>query len=617
MFLFETKNSQRFQYAIFFSSFLDVTIISAFIWTFYSSDLSAQWIHTTFFPSFFIVVGFTAFHNNGLLSICTGLYAVCIYCYLSVVLFPSTDTGAMKLLISYTPGLVMLFITSLLSALVSRNNLKLVSKAIDSEGRIRKLGKTFPLMLFKLDRRGRFLWANTTANARFGLNNEDLIGKNIHDFIAKSENFEFSGLPMQGTYKVKKFIDDIKYVDCVIVQGEDKDGAFEGSMVDVSDRELAITQREEMEQRLFQYKKTESLGTLARGMAHDFNHILQTIIDITDRVAKNTGEAKTKKEMSSVSDISQDAGFLISELHDLGRKKPLDYHPMDMVKFLKRNVPAYSDQIGDSFEVSLNTKDSEAWIFGDKNYLKRVFQNLFINARDAMPGGGIINVECFMNLNDGGDASVIIRFSDTGIGIPKNIIEKIFDPFYSTKKKDKGTGLGLAIVRRIVSLHKGIVTIEKTDSHGTVFRIEIPECSEHFVDIDTKALLVNRISTGVLLLDDDPKMCKILNFFLSELLYKSFESSTVEDGLRILQDNIKDCKVLIMDWKLGEENPHEVIRKFRELLPELIIIVVSGYQPIQKSIEKMNISRWITKPYDKNRLDLEIQRALYIQNKPK
>ena len=91
----------------------------------------------------------------------------------------------------------------------------------------------------------------------------------------------------------------------------------------------------------------------------------------------------------------------------------------------------------------------------------------------------------------------------------------------------------------------------------------------------------------------------------------------MEDGLREIKAHLDDCRVLIMDWKLKEKNPHEVISRFRALKPELIIIVVSGYQPLPDSIKKMNIFRWITKPYDKNRLDHEIQKALYLAGKNK
>jgi signal transduction histidine kinase/ActR/RegA family two-component response regulator len=612
MFLFEAQRRPLPRCVAFLSSFFDVCVITIFIWTFYASGLSAQWIHFAFFPAYFIVIGFTALHNQEALSFFTGIFSVVAYTVLCFIVLLPSDYGIRNWLLFYMPGLVALLIAALISSLISRNNQRSIERITASEGKFSNVGTSLPLMLFKIDKKGKMLWAKTLSNSQFGGSTEKMIGYNIQDFFKDTDVFSLDDLPVQGTFQVKNFIGDMKYVDLVIRADREKSSVYEGSMVDVTDRELAISQREEMEERLFQYKKMESLGTLASGMAHDFNNILQTVTEITDRVKSETAEQPTKRNMELVSETLTDARFLISELLALGRKKPLNYNPINIAQFIREVVPVFSEQIGDLYDVAMNIHEDHLWIQADADYLKRIFQNLFGNARDAMPQGGIITIESFLSDNEGGDRTIVVRFSDTGIGIPKTIAEKIFDPFYTTKKKGKGTGLGLAFVRRIVSLHKGIVFVEKSDSQGTTFRIEIPEGSESSCDVDTKGVLFNRVSTTVLVLDDDPKMCNILDFFLTELSYKTLQASTMEEGLRVLKENLDDCTVLIMDWKLGEKNPHEVITRFRELKPELIIIVVSGYQPLLKSIKKMNIFRWLTKPYDKNRLDLEIQKALYI-----
>jgi len=132
--------------------------------------------------------------------------------------------------------------------------------------------------------------------------------------------------------------------------------------------------------------------------------------------------------------------------------------------------------------------------------------------------------------------------------------------------------------------------------------------------MDTKSVLVNRIPASVLLLEDDRKIRKILTFFLTDLSYTTLEASTPDEGVALLKEH-PECQVLIMDWRLGNEDPHRVIEQLRKIRNGLIVIVVSGYSPKQNSIKKMNIFRWLTKPYDKNRLDLEIQKALYVRSK--
>jgi CheY-like chemotaxis protein len=210
---------------------------------------------------------------------------------------------------------------------------------------------------------------------------------------------------------------------------------------------------------------------------------------------------------------------------------------------------------------------------------------------------------------------VVIRVGDTGTGIPNKIKDKIFDPFFTTKKPGKGTGLGLALVQRIISLHNGTICVEKTDASGTIFRMEIPESSREDADLDTKEILLNRIKSRVLILDDDPKIRSILKFFLAEFNYPVCEASDMEEAAGELRRYVKECDLVIMDWKLGTDDPHNVIKSLRVIKPELIVIVVSGYPPRQESIKAMNICKWITKPYDKNQLDLEIQRALHSHQK--
>jgi len=615
IFLFESRKDSISRYVAYIVSFFDIAVVTVFIWTLYIAGFPPKFLHSTSFPFYFILISFTAFHSRETLSFFTGFVSIYAYFILYLFIFLSGGPGTSNLLTLYLPGMVMLLIATFLSVLVARNNNKSAEQVTAFETNFMDLGSSLPLMLFKIDRKGRFLWVNIMSQSLFCVSSEDLLGQDIRDFIEDSETLVFTDLPVQGTFRLKKFGNEIKYVDCIIKASDGDRDVCEGRFVDVTDRERAIQQREEMEQRLFQFQKMESLGTLASGMAHDFNNILQTVTDISDRVSNKSSEPETKRGMALIAETLTDARFLISELLALGRKKPLNYNPVNVPAFLRESVPVFSRQLGELYEVHVNILDENVWIQGDSDYLKRVLQNLFGNAKDAMPEGGIISIECQRASNASGDTSVIIRFSDTGIGVPESIREKIFDPFYTTKKKGKGTGLGLALVRRIITQHKGTISVENAGLKGTTFRIEIPESEDFGHDIDTKTIILNRTQTTVLILDDDPRMCNILSIFLSEFSYKTCVSSTMDEGLKELQDHLDDCRVLIMDWKLKEKDPHEVISRFRDIKPELIIIVVSGYQPEYDSMKKMNIFRWITKPYDKNRLDLEIQKALYLSKK--
>jgi PAS domain S-box-containing protein len=571
-------------------------------------------LRTSLFGVYFIAIIFTALHNKLSLSIFSGVMSSLCYSVYFIFSYLQKPGPSEAWVFDLGIRVLLLLIVAAVAGIISRKNFMTINKVINSELRYQNLVHRLPEMLFTLDERGRFLWANQTAFAILGLPAKVIPNRSIYDFMIKPELLKLDKSEFKGMIQIRDFNGVNKYIDCFIqpLVENDKPLIFEGIMSDVSERELALAQREEMVSRLYQYQKMESLGTLASGMAHDFNNILQTVSDITTLVEKDTLEGETRKRMEVISETLVEAKLLISELLALGRKKLLDYNPIHLQKFLESIIPLYGSQLGAAFNIVLNAPQEPLWIQGDADYFKRIFQNLIGNSRDAMARGGTITIDCSVERNDGTGGMVMIRFSDTGSGIPREILDKIFDPFFTTKKLGKGTGLGLALVQRVVSLHNGRIVVEKTDKKGTTFRIEIPESEGGEVSHDTTVVLLNRRPAMVLLLDDDPKIRSILTFFMKEFKYTVCEASTLEEGMGELKKHQDECEVVIMDWKLGQDDPHHVITSLRSVKKDLIVIVVSGYPARQKSIEQMNIWKWFTKPYDKNQLDLEIQRSLFM-----
>ncbi|MBD3390972.1 MAG: response regulator [Chitinivibrionales bacterium] len=617
LYLSRARRPMMQRYAVFVLAFLDVTVVSVILLAYSIAGVSPIVVHSAMFAAYFIPVAFTALHHKVSLSIFAGLLSALQYLLLCVLAFPSGMHSPSTSSYIYITSVLMLLIVSILSGLISRNNFLSVQRVVTSEVRYHNLVHRLPQMLFTLNRGGEIVWANMAAYSILGIPSKAVVGSRLRDHMVDPDGFKLDKFGTRGTFQIRDFNGNIKFVDCIVqpTEKDDSGASWEGSMTDVTERELALTQREEMSSRLFQYQKMESLSTLASGMAHDFNNILQTSYDIIDRVGKETKEDQTRREMMLISETLTDAKFLISELLAIGRKQPLDYTPMDLGPFIKEIVPHFEEQIGETYSVALDIADDPLWIQGDPNYLKRIFQNFFGNARDAMPDGGAITVEAFLEQKAGEASNVVVRFSDTGTGIPPHLLDKIFDPFFTTKKVGKGTGLGLALVRRVVLLHNGQIHVEKTGADGTTFRIEIPESESGGEDRDTKSILLSRKATRVLLLDDDPKIRDILKFFLTDLDYKVCEGTTMAEAERAIRRYRKDCEIAILDWKLGGENPRKVIQNLRAIRPDLVIIVVSGYPPSEKDISEMGIFRWFTKPYDKNRLDLEIQKALHLKER--
>ena len=600
------------EYLLYVLVLLDIVVISVIIWSYYLNGAGVNLISSSVSGVYFIVIIFTALHHKTSLSIFCGIsaaasYSVLYYIFTRGVPIPPDQFN------DYPIRMVLLITAAILGGIVSRNNSRTIQKVISSEIRYHNLVHRLPEMLFTLDSHGNFIWANMASASIVGIPAKVLPGRNIRSFLSHPDSFRLDANGVKGTFGITDLNGSEKFVDCIIQPvAEDEDMvAYDGIISDVTDREKAISQREEMVQRLYQYQKMESLGMLASGMAHDFNNILQTVNDLASIILRDSQEDETKRRIELINETMVDARFLISELFALGRKKPLDYRHINLNHLLEQVVPHFSKQLGPNYFLALETPEESLWVEGDPDHLKRVFQNLIGNARDAMPEGGNITVSCDKVMRSSNEGIICIRVSDTGTGIPQELTEKVFDPFFTTKKPGKGTGLGLALVRRIVMLHNGSIIIEKTGYEGTTFLIELPLSDEAELDSDTKALMMNRLPASVLLLDDDRKIREVLKIFLKEFKYSVLEAASGIEALEILKKNIESCNVVIMDWKLGNENPHHVIRSLRSVRRDLIFIVVSGYPPQEKSIENMSISRWFTKPYDRNLLDIEIQRALH------
>ncbi len=613
-YLFHRTRSFSKNYFLYILVTLDVAVITTILWSYHLNGAGLNFITSAMFGTYFVAIAFTSLHHKTSLSIYCGILSVVGFTFL----YFSYSAGT-----TLPPGffgdysiIILLFMTVAgLGAVVSGNNSRTIQQVVSSEVKYQNLVHRLPEMLFTLDPNGNFVWSNMASHSILGVPSKILPGKNIRSFLINPDMLNFDQGGVKGTFEILDFSGNHKFVDCVI-QGIDEESgrsAYEGIISDVTDRELAISQREEMVNRLFQFQKMESLGTLASGMAHDFNNILQTVNDLINTIERESREPETINKMELIKESMADARFLISELFALGRKKPLDYKPINLSSFLKSISHQFSNQLGSFFSLSIDLPNTPLWIQGDPDYMKRVFQNLVGNAHDAMPQGGSITISCTNSSEESNEDNVIIRVSDTGTGIPQELNEKIFDPFFTTKKPGKGTGLGLALVRRIVMLHNGSVCVEKSGPEGTTFRIEIPASDAEDLESDTKTLLMRRISTSILLLDDDPKIRDVLKIFLLEFRYTVLEASTSDQAISKLRMHKNDCQIIIMDWKLGIEDPLKLIRDLREIKQDLIVIVVSGYAPDHKSIEQMKIQKWFTKPYDKNQLDIEIQRALHLK----
>lgn len=391
-----------------------------------------------------------------------------------------------------------------------------------------------------------------------------------------------------------------------------------GSILVFRDR----TEYLKMQKELVRTHKLESVGILAGGIAHDFNNILSVIqgnIELaTYRVEK---DVKAVSLLSGAKKATKRAAKLTQQL--LTFSKGGD--PVKETTSLPKLITESADFVLHGSQVSCDYAFQEdLWIVNvDSGQVGQVIQNIILNAKHAMPEGGIINIQC-NNVEDAASESLLsihdenlvrISIQDTGVGIPPEIIDKIFDPYFTTKQE--GSGLGLAICHSIISKHDGHITVQSSPGKGTLFTIYLP--AEQFKDITVVKEQKSRpvMKAARIMVMDDEEM--IRNLVQTQLAALGHETVLVIDGKQLinkyqeLQESGTPVDLVIMDLTIpGGMGGQEASQQLLQLDPEAKIIVASGYSndPVMANYREYGFCAAVAKPFDLEELKTGIDAAL-------
>jgi PAS domain S-box-containing protein len=278
----------------------------------------------------------------------------------------------------------------------------------------------------------------------------------------------------------------------VTVQRFDKTEAcisFSGTLF--SDQEyiegvlIDVTERKRLEAKQLRAQRTESIGALASGIAHDLKNLLVPVKMAAELLQRKVEDQKSRSMLISIGLSAEHSINLVQQVLAFVRGVEGQHVPLQAADLLRRTLSAIQETLPSNIRVESNLQNNSAIVLGDETQLRQVLVNLITNAKDAMPEGGRLTIslgyeqvnkamaETIPNAIEG--LFVVWSIADTGVGIPPEKIEKIFEPFYTTKEISKGTGLGLSIVAGIVKGHKGFITVESVVGKGTTFHIYIPE----------------------------------------------------------------------------------------------------------------------------------------------
>jgi len=371
----------------------------------------------------------------------------------------------------------------------------------------------------------------------------------------------------------------------------DKDGNIVqiiGFGNDITERKKSEAERERLEEQLRQSQKMEAIGTLAGGVAHDFNNILTAVTGYASLVQERLKDETTQGYIREILNAANRAAELTRGLLAFSRKQTISLQQKDLNEVVQNIQKMLARIIGEDIKLKTVLSDKRLPVSVDSVQIDQVLLNLATNARDAMPDGGHLIIETYdvdmdrsyveAHLIESSGKYAVLTVSDTGIGMDLKTKENIFEPFFTTKGVGKGTGLGLAMVYGIIKQHGGTINVYSEVGKGTTFRIYLPIMK---VAAKEEAETVQPIPLGkgekILIAEDDAQVREILSMSLKKHGYEVIEAGNGEEAVQRFLENRDTTAILLLDVVMPGNNGREAYEKIKRIEPGIKTIFMSGY----------------------------------------
>jgi signal transduction histidine kinase/ActR/RegA family two-component response regulator len=376
-----------------------------------------------------------------------------------------------------------------------------------------------------------------------------------------------------------------------------------------------IAERERAQAALVQAQKIEAMGQLTGGIAHDFNNLLTVISGNLDMIQRRALDEKTVRQAGFAAQAADRAAKLTQQLLAFSRSQRLDLKPVNINALLARMSDLLERTIGNEVGIEMHFARSVPWALADANQLELAVLNLAINARDAMSDGGVITISSSLEKSNGSESDKsfgVISVCDTGTGIPNELIEKVFDPFFTTKPVGKGTGLGLSQVYGIARQSGGTVKLQSSVGQGSTVSIWLPlTAPTGEVGVESAAddrLFGPESGERILVVEDDDGIRRFLVECLEMLGCEVIQAANGMEALERLASATPD--IMIVDFAMPGMNGAVLTAMVRKRLPELPIIIATGYADMDAVDKVVAADRVLRKPFKINDLAAAVRAAL-------
>ncbi len=385
-----------------------------------------------------------------------------------------------------------------------------------------------------------------------------------------------------------------------------------------------ITEKKHLEAQYLRAQRMESIGMLAGGIAHDLNNVLAPIVMATQLLKLRHVDASSLKLLDTVEISAQRGAELVRQVHTFARGmegQTLLVHPKALVRDVESLL---SETVGKSIEV-VTQIEPDLWpVSGDFTLLHQLLMNLCVNARDAMPHGGRLTLTARNLCIDDQFAAmspefrpglfVVFEVQDTGMGIPPEIRDRIFEPFFSTKEPGRGTGLGLSTAQTIVKNHEGFIAFDSEVGRGTTFRIYLPASAETAVARGTAPSVPSPRGNGetILVVDDEACILSITRHALEMFGYQVLTASNGAEALALFAQKQGKIAAVLTDMAMPVLDGAALIYALRKMDPEVKVIAASGLRSNIQSMEPFGLgaTSFLAKPFTADIMLRTIQKTL-------
>ena len=500
----------------------------------------------------------------------------------------------------------------------------------ESEEKYRNILESIDDGYYEVDLAGNFTFFNDSMSRILAYPKEQMLGMNNREFMDE----ENAKMIFKAFNKVYRTGISTKALDWKLIR---KDGSqcFVETVVslitDSSDQAIGfrgiardVTERIKLEEQLRQAHKMESIGTLAGGVAHDFNNILHMIIGNTELALEDIPKWNpVHNNLEQIKSASLRAAGIVQQLLNFSRKADQEHKRIGAITVINEALKFLRSTIPTTIEIRRTITNDEKMIMADPIQINQVLMNICTNASQEMEEtGGVINVTVEnVDLNDkdmvnfpdlSAEEYVRIIISDTGPGIAPEILDRIFDPYFTTKETGKGSGMGLAVVHGIVKSHNGAITVESQINHGTTFKILFPVVSKK---PSTKAVPSAEIPEGkesILFVDDEVTIADMAYLMLERLGYKVAKEIDPLNALALFQSRPQDFDLVITDMTMPQMNGVQFSEKLNEIRSNIPVIICSGHSALidDEKARQYGIAAYVTKPITMRELAITIREVL-------